>query len=572
MTTVNFANFDFDDLVVQLQNRLKNKGAWKDVYRSGTGQMLIEFLAYVAQLVLYYIERRAQESFLPTAQLRSSVINLVGLLGYRVRRKVSAKGVLTFSLSEPATSLITIPKFTECESTKGLKYVTVEDAAILKGQTSVNVTGIQGQRIQIQFTGTGIANQEYHIDDTCVENSSDTQNPTFRVLIDGTEWSEVTSFVRSTSTDTHYRIISEMDDTITIRFGDGVNGMSPPSGSTITVDYIRSDGEKGNASSDQITTISSVIYDSEGQAVSNISVTNSVFSGGEDEEGIEEIRYEAPRVFKTGDRAVTKEDFISILESYPGVACVNVWGENEEAELQGVEAVPELLNTVKICLLLTDWQIPDETTLKAIGDYLYNKSMLTVRYSWVDPVIVNVIPVLSVVIKKGNSITNTQEEIVEVLENLFLLGETTRLGEMIKYSEVVAGIHNLDSVAYVNVTLEVKENLSDTYTSLHNWGATLEMLPIKPESVRVFFDNVYMVTDVDNHDGTGTFTYNQGGTTITGTITYETGEILLDTSVSPVSVHVRYQQDRQGNLIPRFNTICRLDESGPDFTDVRMEG
>ena len=87
---LDYVNYDFDDLVVQLINRLSQGDAWKDTYRSATGEMLIELLAYVGNLVLYYIERRAEESYIATAKNRSSVVNLVKLLNYNPKRKVSS--------------------------------------------------------------------------------------------------------------------------------------------------------------------------------------------------------------------------------------------------------------------------------------------------------------------------------------------------------------------------------------------------------------------------------------------------------------------------------------------------
>jgi hypothetical protein len=91
---LDYANYDFDTLTQQLIDRLKANpdSPWKDTYRSSTGQMLIELYAYIANLVLYYIERRAEESYIETAQLKSSVVNLVRLVGYIPNRAVSATG------------------------------------------------------------------------------------------------------------------------------------------------------------------------------------------------------------------------------------------------------------------------------------------------------------------------------------------------------------------------------------------------------------------------------------------------------------------------------------------------
>jgi len=132
---LNYTIYDFEQAVVQLQNRLQSKGAWLDIYRSSTGEMLIELLAYILNLGMYYTERRAEESYLPTARLRSSVRNLVQLLNYQPKRKTSATGNLVFSITSPLTKIVYIPKYTECESVDGIKFLTNISAAIEKGQT-----------------------------------------------------------------------------------------------------------------------------------------------------------------------------------------------------------------------------------------------------------------------------------------------------------------------------------------------------------------------------------------------------------------------------------------------------
>ncbi len=567
---LNYVEYDFDQAVQQLQDRLKNKGTWQDIYRSSTGEMLIELLAYVLNQGMYYTERRANESYIGTAQLRSSIVNLVQLLNYVPKRKTSSTGSLTFSISSPLTKIVYIPKYTECQSAEGIKFLTNEDAAIEKGQTSVAVNCIQGELIQSQVTSDGSTEQEITLTSTNVENSASTTNPTLRVTIDGTTWTKVASFIYSTNINQHYRIINEMDGYVTIKFGDNINGAAPSSGSVITVQYVKSDGADGNVTfPNKITTVNSAIYDEDGATVT-VSVTNSgSFLGGDDEEDIEEIRYEAPRVFKTGDRAVSKTDFIAIIENYAGVANANVWGENEEALAAGVAAVQSMLNKVKMCIILQNWELPDDSFKSTLSAYIYNKSMITVKYEFVTPTILYVIPTLIVKVTAGESLSQAQADIDEAVEEKFVLGTTTKLGTIIKYSDIISAIHDLDNVAYVNMTLEIKKALSDTYDSTYDYGEELEATDIKPETVRLFIDGSYVTTDSDNGDGTGSFSAT-GTHTVSGTVNYSTGVINVDISPTPTqSVHVRYQQDENGNIVPTFTEICKLEEV--DITSISME-
>jgi len=568
---LNYANYDFNDLVRQFQDRIKLSDSWKDTYRSGTGETLIELIAYALNMGLYYTERRATESFLPTARLLSSVKNIVAVLNYQPKRKSSAVGSLTFSIGGVNDKIVFIPKYTECQSTSGIKYITNEEATIEKGQTSVVVSSIQGHLVRMEVSANGAINQEYTINSTKVENSADSTNPTLRVLIDSVEWTKVDSFIYSTSTSPEYTVRNNPDGTVTIKFGDGVNGSVPINGAFISISYVESDGLSGNvANAGQVTTVNDVVYDEDAEAIT-VTVTNSgSFLGGDDEEGIEEIRYEAPRVFRTGQRAVTRDDFITILDNYPGVANANVWGETEEAALLGVSSLVSMRGIVRICVVLQEWLEPDDSFKNTLSEYLYhNYAEMTVRYEFIDPDVVYVIPVVSMKVQNGHSLSNTRTLVESAVSDQFTLGSTTKLGEIVKYSDILGAITAVDGVSYANMTLEIRNELSSTYDSFYDYGAALGVVDIKPESVRLFIDGVYVTSDSDNGDGTGSFT-SAGVYTISGSIDYSTGVLLVDISPSPTSdAVVRYQQDDDGNITTTMRQVARLYDV--DFTSVSIE-
>jgi hypothetical protein len=569
--TLNYVNYDFDQLVTNIQNRLKSSAAWQDIYKDGAGQMLIEFLAYVTNLGLYYTERRAEESYLVTAKLLSSVKNIVAILNYQARRKTSSTGILVFSIGSPLTKIVYIPKYTECQTASGVKFVTNESVAIEKGQTSADASSIQGELIQKEITSNGSTEQEYLVNDQDVENSADTDNLTFRVIVDGTEWTKVSSFLLSNNTNEHFRVINEPEGTVSVLFGDDINGKVPEAGSTILIQYIRTVGAEGNVTysgSPRITTLNSTIYDEDGTIVATTVSHTTSFLGGSDEESIEEIRYNAPRVFSTGERAVTKEDFIAILENYSSVASANVWGENEEAEAAGVAADYEMLNKVKISLVLQDWQLADAAFKDVLSSFLYDLSMITVKYEFVTPVFLLVIPVLDVKVVSGHSLSQTQADIESKLAEQFALGDTTKLGTMIKYSKILSAIDSLVGVSYVSMDLEIQKLLSSNYDSMYDWGAALDATDILPETAKLYIDGVYVTTDVDGGAGTGNFS-SAGSYTISGTIDYSTGAVLLDISPVPSSVYVRYRQDENDNVVPTFNQICRLSDT--DIQSISIE-
>jgi len=567
---LNYTNYDFDDIVQQLEDRVKLSDSWKDTYESSTGQMLIELLGYIANLTLYYIERRAEESYIDTAQNRSSIINLVKLLNYQPKRVVSSTGVLTFYLAAANAYNVSIPKWTECQTAGGVKFLTSEASVIIKGGTSVEVNAVQGELGADNNTGDGTADQEYTIDKTTIEDSSN--NDTLSVVIDGEPWTKVSSFLSSENTSAHYRVIVNLDNTVTIKFGNDVKGKAPENGSNIIINYVLSDGIDGNVySNDSVTTINDTIYNFNSDAVTNISVTNAdiddatvsrLFLGGDDEESAEEIRYEAPRVFATGDRAVTRNDFIAILENTAGVANANVWGELEEAEDDDEDADYEMLNKVKICVLLQEWETADSTFEATLSEDLYDQSMIAVKYEFIDPVILNVIVnFTSIVTSLGSSLTSVQSDVEDILDDEFELGVTSKLGTAIRFSNLVRAVDALDEVEYHTMTLEIYKALEAGYDSTSDFGEVLDAVPIKTESVEIYVGDTQVATD----DGLRAFTDESSGYTVTGTINYTTGAISVDitegTGVEVISV--RYRQDNSltnedNDILTDRYEICKL--------------
>ena len=448
---MDFVNYSFDDLVTQLTNKVKEKDAWKDTYRSGTGQMLIELLAYVGNLVLYYTERRAEESYILTAQNRSSIINLVRLLNYVPRRGTSSTGILTFSIVPGHSAKIFIPQYTECQSNSGIKYLTKEDVVMEVGQTSIDVDAIQGELQTITFTATGILSYEYNISKTNVENDN------LFVYVNGELWTKVDSFIDAVASSKQYILRHELDDTITIIFGDNVFGKAPDDGDSVLIKYIETEGASGNVyDTARITTVTDALVDEDGIAITLEVTNNDVFLGGADEETAEEIRYNGPRVFSTGDRAVTKEDYLAILVAYgSGIKTVNVWGERSESPPNY-----DMFNRVKIAMVLDNWQLPSQNFKDELTEYLYDTAMLTVKYEYVNPVILNIIPVVDIYALRSSSLSAVQSGVETTLQNQFLLGDTSVLGESKYYSDVVRAVDETEGVDHVNLSLEVRQTYS----------------------------------------------------------------------------------------------------------------
>jgi len=597
--TPSYTAYEYDEIVLELINRLYAKNtAWKDVYASSTGQMLIEFYAYVASLVLYYLERRAQECYLATARNRSSVVNLVKLINYTPKRKTSSTGTLRFSVPTARGKIIHIPVLTQVEDQNGTKFVVGYkvptsssdiynykcpscDTVIprpyapvgqytytgsIQGGGYIGPTGlyvdleaIQGELVTKEITSNGAENQVYFI------NHTDVENDTLSVMVDGVTWTRVSSFVESNYNDTHYRVTEEMDGRLKLYFGDNTKGKAPDRNSVITVRYLRTKGIEGNVyQTDFITTIKDVIYDEDNQVVDNISVTNvTKFLGGDEAEDIEEIREEAPNVFATGDRAVTRYDFIALIQNYAGVASVNVWGEYEE--LNGQISNYEMLNRVKICMILQNWSLPDDAFENEIASYIYDKSMMTVKYEFVDPVILYILPEIEVKVNENYTTAQAQSDVEEVLDDLLgddSLGSTNLIGQDVRFSNIVKTLDQLSSIDYHHLWLHLYEELVEGYSEsassigAADYGAILTYGSAYPNTVQIYVGD----TKVAQDNGEGTISSVAGSSyAVTGTVDYDTGLVLVDISPSTTdTVSCRYRVTASGDIGVEERHIPRI--------------
>src|ERR1044072_4901067 len=74
---------------------------------SDIGMLLIDLFAYVGDVVSYYQDRIASESFLDTAVERRSVLSLLRLIGYELAPPAAASAELTLTFGGPAGAVTT---------------------------------------------------------------------------------------------------------------------------------------------------------------------------------------------------------------------------------------------------------------------------------------------------------------------------------------------------------------------------------------------------------------------------------------------------------------------------------
>jgi hypothetical protein len=103
--------------------------AWKPTAHGDLGLQVLDWWAYVADILTFYNERIVNEHFVGTAQLDSSVAHLVGLLGYRPRPGIGATGTLAVVASGPGPLVVPAALAIASKATPGLESQTFETTA-----------------------------------------------------------------------------------------------------------------------------------------------------------------------------------------------------------------------------------------------------------------------------------------------------------------------------------------------------------------------------------------------------------------------------------------------------------
>lgn len=329
-TNLKVDGLDFATIKDNLKLYLRSQSQFQDYNLEGSGiSTIIDLLAYNTYYNSVYTNMVASEVFLATAQKRNSVVALASNLNYTPRSVSSAKLDGTLTVVPVGTpSSVSVPAGTKFEATvDGIRYFFVnrEPITIFGSNgvyTQTNVTLLEGTLINEKYTYDILTpNQRFVI------NNSNIDTDTLQVrVINSTSDSTTRVYTKSEGvvgvdgTSRVYFLEEVEDGKFEIFFGDNVIGAALSHGNIISLDYIVSSGAAGNriqsvtlnSSIDGVESASFFVYD------------ESV--GGEDRESIERIKFNAPKAYAAQNRAVTAEDYASLLLREPNVGSVLVWG------------------------------------------------------------------------------------------------------------------------------------------------------------------------------------------------------------------------------------------------------
>lgn len=212
---------------------------------------ILEVLAELTNLNFLYIEDALVEQNILTAQDPESIYGLARLAGHDSFRGSSALGELKIRLNTSAFNdiegdTLNIPANSVIKATKnGLEYIlrTNNDQFVIQKSNPdyLYIPVIQGKIEKQVLTGTGEKLQSFNL---IVKKNTD--NDSVRVSVNSELWTKYDSLYDMKVGTKGYLVKTGITGGLDIYFGNGSFGMIPPIGASIAVEYIITDGSKGN--------------------------------------------------------------------------------------------------------------------------------------------------------------------------------------------------------------------------------------------------------------------------------------------------------------------------------------
>ena len=341
---INASELDFDNIKTNLVNYMKaTDTTFNDYnYEGSAMSTIIDVLAYVTHVNSMNANFALNETFLDTSQLRSSVVSHAKLLGYTPRSiapsvayidMTMAKGTATPFWNHDGNN-VPLP----LTMTRGTKFSTTIDGVtypmFASDTTTINYNETDGWKFSnIKIEQGTLASIDYTYQNNSFESyiipANNVNTAAIKVTVidsSATDASKVytlnTNMVTLDGTSEVYFLEEGRDGYYEVKFGDNIIGKRPGNGNTITIEYatIPSGTDVNGA------TVFSMTDSLNGNTDETVTLVTKA-TGGAARESKEAIKFNAPLAHISQNRAVTPDDYKSIIKNeFADLEAVAVWG------------------------------------------------------------------------------------------------------------------------------------------------------------------------------------------------------------------------------------------------------
>ena len=599
---LNVTEFDFDEVKNNLKVFLSGQTEFTDYDFEGSGMnALLDVLAYNTHYLGFNANMLANEMFLDSASLRSSVVSHAKTLGYIPNSARAAVATVNVSLNTTSVTSATMPAGTIFNSTvNGTDYQFVTSDAV----TSSNIGSSIPFVLTKIYEGTFVTTR-YTVDSTDVEQRFLVPNrradtSTLKVVVQNsssdsttTTFTQATDITQVTDESDVYFLQEVENGKFEVYFGDGVIGTALVDGNIVILTYVVSNTTDANGAS--------IFKSNAGIAgISDVSVeVIDVANGGSEPETITSIKYNAPLDYASQGRCVTTEDYkVYAKKLYANAQSVQVFGgENGSFDSSlGVVSAAEYGKVFISVITTTGLSLTSSEKRQLVSD-LSKYTVASITPVIIDPDTTFII--LNVQFKYDSSkTTSALSEVESEVVSAITSYDTSNLGEfekLFRHSQVTRLVDDANVSVLSNTTnVILGKFFTPTTTASASYYIYFNNALYNPHSGHNSADGGILASTGffisgdttnehffdDNGEGIVRLYYLQSGArvyvdTTAGTINYATGEVFIEsifiTTISDVdgvtSTQVRLTViPNSKDIVPVRNQILKLDLTNSTVT------
>ncbi len=294
---------EIEDFVAQFNNYLVTQPVWRGELVTQTSQTMVEIISAVGTFDQGRIIRAHEDSFPETAQSDDAIRAITTMQGLRISRWLPAE--VSATITAPAT--VTLPPYTQF--TAGGTYLFNREQIVLNANVPTPVILNQGYVKTILMFGKGTEFQAFVAnEDPFVVSDMDTT-----VRINGVIIQKGGGVLWNYKGQDAFADLTMPDGRLLVQFGNNRFGAVPGTTDEVAITYVVTTGENANNS-----TLNAKRVTVDGFASIGGTITTNP-TGGAGSKPVVVYKNVASGAFGTYESAVTKPQYVALVNTYPGI-------------------------------------------------------------------------------------------------------------------------------------------------------------------------------------------------------------------------------------------------------------
>ena len=587
------ANLEFDTIKSNLKAYLSSQDYFSDYNFDGSNiNVLLDVLSYNTYYNNMYLNHVASEMFLDSAQVRDSVYSHAKKLNYLPTSYRSSVAYANVQITpDDSPHSIDIPRLTKFTSTVGdntytFSTNTAHTVYSNNSYLAANIALYEGEVIT-EFYETNSTSNTFFINNYDVDTTSITVKVrTSNTDTTNSEWTRANTLFDISGTSNVFFVQAAANGSYELVFGNDTFGRKLTDGNIVEATYRVASGPDPDGAN---------TFTSAGAISGYSTVAATVVeraSGGKEYQSLDDIKFSAPRALTTQERAVTSNDYKTMVQNEFGdITDMIVYG--------GDEADPPQFGKVIMVASSNTYDTLPAFRKQQIIDFINPKSPLTIEPVMQDPTFLR-IEVKSNVTYNMNETTSNESGIQATVESAISTFNTDNLSKFNKtfrQSKLIEKINESDEAILSNslttrMIKEINPTLNEGYTNTVSFynslkpdnpvtvaqGASLPYSEPAIESGLFTFDSTTGASFRDDGDGALQIVVaNSSALTIlnsnVGTVDYASGNVTIsNVTVNAIATGTTikiYGRSEEADIVGKLNDLIEIKT---DDTTVTVKG